>query len=46
MAQFIAGVEQVLQVLNHRQASANVRVIEELAARAARRVAQLMIVIQ
>ena len=46
MAQLIAGVEQVLQVLNHRQASANVSVIEELTARAAGRMAQLVIVIQ
>ncbi len=30
MAQLIAGVEQVLQVLNHRQARANVSVIENL----------------
>ena len=46
MAQLIAGVEQVLQVLNHRQARANVSVIEELTPRAAGRMAQLVIVIQ
>lgn len=46
MAQLIAGVEQVLQVLNHRQARANVSVIEELTPRTAGRMAQLVIVIQ
>ena len=46
MQQFVTGVEQVLQILDNRQAGADVGVVEEFASGAARRVAQLMVVIQ